>query len=195
MNKYGGLWLDATIHVTAPLKDLKNYTYWTPKWVLDSKHRNQYRLWVGLWRNSSVPKLTIMHCMGIWYSVKGNPIFSCLQDFWTDFWRKNDKLPYYWTTDIFLIGCMYDRINSVKQQLDSLENNNPNVFEIYKFINCPVDKIQLMQLMSNTQYFYLRWKSEYYDEDRKSGKSTLFNELKRNPTYLTDLRKTINQNL
>lgn len=187
--QYGGLWLDATIHVTAPLPNYKGLTYWSPKWQIKSSEKRKYKLWYGLWALSNVPKFTITQCMGTWYSAKDNPIFGCLRDFWLSYWEKNDGIPYYWTTEVFLLGCMYPKIPSVKQQIDNLEFNNPSVFNISVFINKEINQDCLIELLMDTQYFYLRWKSQYLEYDM-NNKRTLYSHLLEDSLYLNKLNKS-----
>lgn len=187
--QYGGLWLDATIHVTAPLPNYNRLTYWSPKWQIKPSEKRKYKLWYGLWALSNVPKLTITQCMGTWYSTKDNPIFGCLRDFWLVYWEKNDGVPYYWTTEVFLLGCMYSKISSVKKQIDNLEFNNPSVFNISDFINKEISEDNLKELLMDTQFFYLRWKSQYLELDM-NNKKTLYSHLLEDSLYLNKLNKT-----
>ena len=191
LNQYGGLWLDATIHVTAPLPNYKGLTYWSPKWQIKPSEKRKYKLWYGLWSISNVPKLTMTQCMGTWFSVKDNPIFGCLRDFWLAYWATNDGKPYYWTTEVFLIGCMYPKIPAVRKQIDNLEYNNPNVFNISDFINEEVNHKALRELLVETQYFYLRWKSIYV-ENSTSNKKTLYSHLLEDSLYLSKLKESFN---
>ncbi len=187
LHKYGGLWLDATIHVTAPLPNYKGLTYWSPKWQIKQSEKRKYKLWFGLWSISNIPKLTMTQCMGTWYSAKDNPIFGCLKDFWLAYWKDSNGKPYYWTTEVFLIGCMYPKIPAVQNQIDNLGYNNPKVFNISELINEEVNHKALRELLSDTQYFYLRWKSQYI-ENSTSNKKTLYYHLTQDALYLSKLK-------
>ena len=186
LSEYGGLWLDATIHVTKPIKNLSDLTYWSPKWMIEKNQKKRYKLWNGLWDISTVKDLTLTQCMGVWYSCKSNPIFQCLSEFWLEYWKNGNDKPYYWTTEVFLIGCMYDRIDVVKKQIDDLGENNARIFDLALIINKPFDDKKFLQYFSNTNYFYLRWKSDYV-EYTHSGKLTLYGNLKRNPMFLSNI--------
>jgi hypothetical protein len=129
--------------------------------------------------------------MGTWYSAKNNPIFGCLRDFWLAYWKNDYGKPYYWTTEVFLIGCMYPKIPAVQKQIDNLEYNNPNVFNISDFINEEVDHKALRELLVDTQYFYLRWKSKYA-ENSTSNKKTLYSHLLEDSLYLCKLTESFN---
>jgi len=186
LSEFGGLWLDATIHVTKPIKNLSDLTYWSPKWTIEKNHKKRYKLWNGLWAISSVKELTLTQCMGVWYSCKSNPIFQCLSDFWLEYWKNENDKPYYWTTEVFLIGCMYDRIDAVKKQIDDLGESNPGIFDLALSINKPFNQKKFLQVFSSTNYFYLRWKSDYV-EYTQSGKLSLYGNLKRNPMFLSNI--------
>jgi hypothetical protein len=186
LSEYGGLWLDATIHVTKPIKNFSDLTYWSPKWTIDKNQKKRYKLWNGLWAISSVKELTLTQCMGVWYSCKSNPIFQCLSYFWLEYWKNENDKPYYWTTEVFLIGCMYDRIDVVKRQIDNLGENNARIFDLALIINKSFNEKKFIQYFSRTNYFYLRWKSDYV-EYTQSGKLTLYGNLKRNPMFLCNI--------
>lgn len=186
LSEYGGLWLDATIHVTKPIKNLSDLTYWSPKWSLDKNDKKRYKLWNGLWAISTIKELTLTQCMGVWYSCKSNPIFQCLSEFWLEYWKNETENPYYWTTEVFLIGCMYDRIDTVKKQIDGLEESNPGIFDLALSINKPFNKKKFLTDCSSTSYFYLRWKSNYV-EYTQSGKLSIYGNLKRNPLFLSNI--------
>lgn len=180
---HGGLWLDATIYVNEQLPGRFDYPYWTTKWVLSPNEYGLYRLWTGLWAVSSVPKLTITQCMGVWYSSANNPVFMCLRDFWFSYTKQEDKIHYYWLTELFLIGCMYDRIPCVKTQIDEVPMNNSNIFNMRDHINHSFDATLFSQMVSDTFLFYLSWKAEYKDID-ESGQKTLYHKLKSGYNYL-----------
>ncbi len=185
LSEYGGLWLDATIHVTKPIPSYSEFTYWTPKWRLNPNQKLKFKLWNGLWKVSDITELTITQCMGIWYSGKGNPLFQCLRDFWLEYWNIENEEPYYWTTEVFLIGCMYNNLDVIRKQIDGVESNNSKVFELDSYTNKRVDDLKLKELLLDTQYFYLRWKSEYREFDQLYNEKTLYGELKNNPYFLS----------
>jgi hypothetical protein len=178
LHELGGLWLDATIYLTAPLPEEINIPYWSPKWVLGKKDKNTFPLWSALWKISTVPSLTITQCMGIWYSSKSNPIFGCLKDFWLAYWKNENKSPYYWTTEVFLIGIMYGEIPAVKRMIDDVTINNPQVFKMRHHTNLDYNEQILGELTSDTQFFYLSWKEKYEENSPETGNKTLFGFLK-----------------
>ncbi len=178
LNQFGGFWLDATILVTRPLPNLKELTYWSPKWKLKSKDKRKYRLWYGLWKISGVPELTISHCMGIWYSRPQNPIFKSLSEFWVAYWEKEKSNTYYWTTEVFLLGTLYEQNAVIAELIDKVPYNNPKCLELSEIINKPFEESIFLKLQKETSFFYLRWKSEYHDFDLVTNQPTLFKNLK-----------------
>lgn len=178
LSKYGGLWLDATIYVTAPLPEKMNVFYWSTKWVLKPNEKNTYPLWKALWEISSIPKLTITQCMGIWYSCPHNPIFDCLKDFWMEYWKNDNSTPYYWTTEVFLNGVMYDQIPAVKNMIDEVAESNPQVFKMRHHVNRDYNEQLLRELTGDTQFFYLSWKETYHELSPLTGNKTLYGFLK-----------------
>ena len=178
LHELGGLWLDATIYSTSPLPEEINIPYWSSKWALSMKEKNTFPLWSALWKISTVPSLTITQCMGIWYSSKSNPIFGCLKDFWLTYWKNENNAPYYWTTEVFLIGVIYDEIPAMKKMIDDVIINNPQVFKMRKHINKDYNEQILSELMRDTQFFYLSWKEKYDETSSETGNKTLYGFLK-----------------
>lgn len=175
---HGGLWLDASVYVNNLLPVEFKYPYWTTKWKLSSHEKTLYPLWVGFWSISSIPKLDITQCIGVWYSSPNNPIFLCLKEFWFSYLKQENKVVYYWLTELFLIGCMYDRIPSVKSQVDDVPLNNSNIFKIRQHINNPYDANLFQEMTQDTFLFYLSWKVQYREIENNTGISTLYQRLK-----------------
>ena len=185
LSDYGGLWLDATILVTQPLPRLNTHIYWSPKWELPKKDFRKYRLWYSLWKICGIPRLTITQCMGIWYSRPGNPIFLGLKDFWLTYWQKESEVPYYWMTEVFLIGTLYESCPNIKQLVDNLEFNNPACLDLEVQLNEKFNQTNFDNLQKNTSFFYLRRKSEYQEIDNESGLISIYGFLKKK--YLKDI--------
>ena len=178
LSEYGGLWLDATVYLTSPLPFEIKSSYWTTKWKLEPSEFKTYPLWMGLWAVSSIPKLTISQYMGIWHSCPQNPIFDCLKDFWLEFWKNENGSPYYWTTEVFLNGIMYDEIPSVKRMIDQVTESNPQVFKMRRHINKDYNDQILGELTRDTQFFYLSWKERYDEISPETKNKTLYGFLK-----------------
>jgi hypothetical protein len=185
LSDYGGLWLDATILVTQPLPSLRTHIYWSPKWELPKKDLRKYRLWYSLWKISRIPPLTITQCMGMWYSRPGNPIFLGLKDFWLAYWQKESEVPYYWMTEVFLMGTLYESCPNIKNLVDDLEPNNPACLDLEVQLNHKFSKSNLDKLQDKTSFFYLRRKSEYEQIDSHTGLFTMYGFLKKK--YLKDI--------
>jgi len=178
LSKYGGLWLDATVYVNSPLPIEFNLPYWTNKWELRESEYDSYNLWIGLWGLSSVPELLITQYMGIWYSCPNNPLFDCLNNFWLAYWEKENKIPYYWTTELFLIGIMYDNLQAVKKMIDDVPTNNRQSFNLRFFMNKKFEKNIFEEFTKDTHFFYLSWKEKYLEIDPETNEKTLFKYLK-----------------
>jgi len=184
LSEYGGLWIDSTVLLTNNLPKKINTCYWTPRWKLMPKDYNIYKLWIGLWAISSVSKLTIQQCIPVWYSCKRNPLFLCLKDFWFDYCRKENTIPYYWITEVFLIGSMYDKIPMVKQITDNVPFNNELMFKdgLDSIANKPYKRNIISDICANTQFHKFSYKSTFFEKDQETGEETLYGFLKRNGT-------------
>ena len=179
LSNYGGLWLDATVYVNSPLPTEIKLPYWTNKWELKQTEYFTYKLWIGLWNLSTVPKLLITQYMGIWYSCPNNPIFNCLSEFWLTYWERENRIPYYWTTELFLIGIMYDNLVVVKKMIDEVPINNPQTFNMRYLMKSKFENKILEEITKDTQFFYLSWKEKYFEFDSLANEETFFTYLKR----------------
>jgi len=183
LSEYGGLWLDATIFLSADLPKAINACFWTTRWKLKPKDFFKYKLWVGLWAVSSVQTLSVQQCIGIMYSSKQNHIFLCLKEFWFEYWKYEKKIHYYFTLELFLTS-MYDKIPAIKKIIDNVPYSNPDVFDLSELVNKKYNDKIINKCTQNTQFFFLTWKYKYSEIDQETGEETLYGFLKRNGTVL-----------
>lgn len=127
LEKFGGLWLDATILVTDPLENHKKFwklNYFTQKFINErdndfyiTKHFKAYSSY-GRWA-------TFVQSSGILH----NPLFAFEKDFYNEYWRDYDEAIDYVIMDIMTdIAC--DNIPAVKKEIDDVPINNPDVWTL-----------------------------------------------------------------
>ena len=187
LSKFGGLWLDSTVYVVKPLPNKINFEYWTIKWELTYFQYFRFPIWVAFWQLSSIKSKTISQFMGIWYANSLNPIFTCLAEFWLEYWKNENNKPYYWTTEVFLNVCMYDSMSEIKKMIDKVPNSNNYCFDLAPMLNNTSSYKVLEKYFSTTEYFYFTWKSNYLSHIKSKTGRTLYGELKENPYYLSEL--------
>ena len=137
LERYGGLWLDATILMTEPLENYKKLLklpFFTQKFTHEKNNEHpitksfaaysSYARWGGFIQGSSV-----LH----------NPLFAFMKDFYNEYWRDFDEIIDYVLMD-FMIDIAYDNIPAVKREIDEVPINNENVWTLSPYLNTPYEK-------------------------------------------------------
>lgn len=144
LERYGGLWLDATILVTEPLENYKKLLklpFFTQKFTHEKNNNHpitksfaaysSYARWGGFIQGSSV-----IH----------NPLFAFMKDFYNEYWRDFDEIIDYVLMD-FMIDIAYDNIPAVKREIDEVPINNENVWTLSPYLNTPYANFQFDKLL------------------------------------------------
>lgn len=162
--EYGGLWLDSTVFLTKPLD----------KHFISSIFYSQRMYDPDKWKYEA--------CKGRWsgFIVSGcqyNPIFKYLNDCFIEWWRMYDCVIDYVIYDYFLLS-LYKSKDSVKNIIDSMENNNEDVFEMYKHLN-DIYSLELWDKLNKTTSMHkLTYKISLYKQI--NGYKTLYGHLVEN---------------
>ena len=143
LERHGGLWLDATILVTEPLENYRDFwqmDYFTQKYYHDKNPLNpfvksfgcyiSYARWAGFIQGTG---------------VKYNPFFTFEKEFFNAYWRDFDKPIVYEFMD-FITEFAYDNISAVHKAMDAVPINNTEVWTLLNHLNdsyaeYPFDKI------------------------------------------------------
>lgn len=144
--QYGGFWIDSTVFISDhfPVEFIQNDFYaqrmFNPvKW----KHEACKGRWCGF-------------LMG---GKAGNIIFLLLRDAFFTWWETHDSVIDYVILDYFLLAG-YKQLPAIREQIDGVPNNNPDVFEMYKVLNEPYTPELYAQLTSRTNLHKLTYKME-----------------------------------
>ena len=134
LERYGGLWLDATILVTEPMDNYKKFwrlPFYTQKFTQDKDNNHpitkgfgaysSYGRWGGFIQGTSV-----LH----------NPLYTFAKDFFNEYWRDFDELIDYVLVD-FVLDIAYSYIPAVKKEMDECPVNNENVWTLSPYLNAP----------------------------------------------------------
>ena len=176
--EHGGLWLDATVLLSAPLPVLppicSHLGFWTPKDdgnILEvcSGARN----WIvreGRW---------LTFCF---YCSKHNILAEFVRAMFFDYQKKYTLFLDYYLFDYF-IAIAYDTIKYVRIMIDSVPENNPKVHELKERLNLnsEYNKIAFDELCRYTIFHKLNW-SENFREYTEDGKLTYFGYILSNIT-------------
>lgn len=144
LERYGGLWLDATILVTEPLENYKKLLklpFFTQKFTHEKSNDHpitksfgaysSYARWGGFIQGSAV-----IH----------NPLFAFMKDFYNEYWRDFDEIIDYVLMD-FMIDIAYDNIPAVKREIDEVPINNENVWTLSPYLNTPYANFQYDKIL------------------------------------------------
>ena len=117
LERHGGLWLDASILVTAPLENhesLFEKPFFTIKYHKEKKSSNTFATNIssGRWM-VGIQGTNILH----------NPIYVFIKEFFDEYLRDNDKFANYFLLD-FAINLAYENIPAAKKIIDDTPINN-----------------------------------------------------------------------
>lgn len=162
LSKYGGYWLDATIFFTDNIPN----EYFTRDFYCQKMYDPiQYQ------REA---------CKGRWcgFSMAGrndNVLFHFMRDGFFEWWKKYNAIPDYVLID-YMILIAYKRIPNVKSCIDSVENNNEDIFEMYKHLNEPYSDELYQRLTKRNVMHKLTYKMDLRHLT-PDGKETLYGHL------------------
>ena len=144
--QYGGFWIDATVFISDhfPLEFIQN-DFYTQKMYDPVK-----------WKREA--------CKGRWCGFlmggkAGNIIFRLLRDAFFAWWKVHDSVIDYVIIDYFLLAG-YQSVSEIRNQIDNVPDNNPDIFEMYKVLNEPYTPALFEQLTKNTNFHKLTYKME-----------------------------------
>ena len=158
LDMYGGYWIDSTIFVSEiPFSDssfysMKNVDEKTNVGV-DNKNISLSR-WASFILGGQNPKL--YHFASL--------VFQ-------EYWKHYDMLVDYFLVD-YVIDIAYRNIEEVKDNIDSVRNNNKNIFNVREKLNEIVSAEQFKDLMHSNQIHKLTYKREFDDNPQ-----TVYNRL------------------
>lgn len=121
--KYGGYWLDATVFFTGEIPE----EYFTEKFYCQ--------------RMADPVKWKREACKGNWcgFSMagnKGNFLFAYMRECFAKWWKDYDSIIDYVLIDYFLLSA-YKHIPAATEIINSVPDNNEDIFELYTVLNQP----------------------------------------------------------
>ena len=144
--QYGGFWIDATVFISDhfPVEFVRSDFYaqrmFDPvKW----KHEACKGRWCGFLMGGKAE----------------NIIFLLLRDAFFTWWKTHDSVIDYVILDYFLLAG-YKQLPAIREQIDGVPDNNPDVFEMYKVLNKPYTPELFARLTSRTNLHKLTYKMQ-----------------------------------
>lgn len=163
LSKYGGFWIDSTVLITGdfPKEYITNYFYTQRFHEIEDK-----------WKREA--------CRGLWCGFliagsKDNPIFSYLTEAFIQWWKDFDMVIDYVILDYFLLSA-YKKIPFFQKVIDSVPDNNVDIFEMYKVLHLPYNKELINALTKRTNLHKLTYKIDLR-KTTEQGSMTLYQYL------------------
>jgi len=173
--EYGGLWLDSTVLLTAPLSALPpicSYLgFWTPK---DDGAILETCFMAKNWIVRENRWLTFC-----FYLSKNNILAEFVHKMFFAYVKKYRIFIDYFLFDYF-IAIAYDVIQDVRIMIDSVPDNNSRIHEIYHRLNLNFEhtKVLFDEICKDTFFHKLNWKDEfieYTDNNRLTNYGYIIN--------------------
>lgn len=157
---YGGVWMDCTLLLTRPLPEIVTssafYTNHLDKW-------DNHNVGGGRWSTF------FMSCH------KGNLMMKVTLDVFVEYWhRYDDSVDYVWMDYIF--NLLYNNIPSIKEMIDSVPENNPDIWIMQTKIAEPFSKEEFDALLTDESRFLYKFSykgSKHVPLRDKKGNITL----------------------
>ena len=108
-------------------------------------------------------------------SEKAHPLFMFLSDAFKRYYSKYDRLVDYFLMD-YLVDIAYENIPRVSVDVDSIANNNPDVYFLQNNFDKKFDPVEFEKITLDTKIFKLNWrdKSSFYSGGEESYSSKIF---------------------
>ena len=158
LDKYGGIWIDATIFLERPLnKQIYEYSFYTVHHCLYS----EYHVCQGKWMTSFLA------------SGKDNLMIKFILEMLLSYWKnENIAIDYFFLDDIIAIG--YKNFDEFKKMIDDVPINNTNTDKLQGKLDLPYNESEWNELTKEDYIFKTTYKKEYKNSD-----GTYYNHLKK----------------
>lgn len=162
LRKYGGFWIDSTVLISDNFPiDFISGKFFTQKMYDPDK-----------WRREA--------CKGRWCGFlmagpKEHIIFRYLEDAFLQWWKDYDCVIDYVILDYFLLAA-YKTVTCIKEEIDSVPDNNIDIFEMYKVLHLPYSQELMARLRKNNTLHKLTYKIDLIRETL-DGQQTLYGYL------------------
>lgn len=158
LEKYGGLWLDATIYCAY---DIPEDFFTAPFFTCKSAWRESVYLSHYQWTT---------FCIG---GRKGNIVFRFLKDAFEKYWSENDTaIDYLFFDHLIFIGRK--RIPAIKDYMDAVTENTPHRDDLQAAMNAALPAEEFRNVIKDdTPIYKLSWR-ETYSEVTADGKQSVY---------------------
>ncbi|MBD5554763.1 MAG: hypothetical protein HDQ95_05275 [Roseburia sp.] len=152
LKKEGGLWLDASIYCMKKIQNVEKYRFLTGK-------KRGGRKWTTFF-------------LGV--NETNNEMFTLLKYYLEKYWHDENVLIDYFFTDR-CIEYLYENNSDIKEMIDSVEENNKEIFKLLTLLSEPYDERYMELLRDGNLFQKISQKKDY--RLYKNGKPTFGNVL------------------
>lgn len=160
--KHGGFWIDSTVFLSGEFpKEFISGEFFTQRMLDPVRHAREA-------------------CKGRWCGFlvagkKDSLLFRYLSEAFCSWWADHDCVIDYVIYDYFLLSA-YKKIPFVRELIDSVPDNNTDIFEMYKVLHLPYTPELLGSLTATTSLHKLTYKIDLI-KTTDSNKKTLYAHL------------------
>lgn len=163
LERYGGYWLDATVFFTDNIPE----EYFTREFYCQKMTNRP--------ENVKREACKCNWCGFSMHGEKGNIIFRYMVDAFSQWWSKYDSIIDYVLIDYMLMSG-YRNIPAITEIIDTVENNNEDIFEMYKYLNEPYSEELLKKFTDKNVMHKLTYKMDL-KKTTVDGQITLYGYL------------------
>ena len=142
LEKYGGLWLDATILVT---QDIPAGVFQKPLYSLHTEYEKT------IFVNDNK-----IHCY-VLGGMNGYSFFTYIRNELEKYWAEHDFMIDYYLLDYTIMHAYFNN-DSIRHVIDSLSYTSSSLYEIMKIIDEPAEGSKLRQLEDENVFSKLNWR-------------------------------------
>ncbi len=160
LSRYGGYWLDATVFFTGDIPQ----EYFTKDFYCQRMHSDEETV-----RREA--------CKGNWcgFSMAGRSgsiLFRYMNDAFDLWWQKHNDIVDYVLID-YLLWTGYRKIPEIKNIIDTVPDNNEDIFELYQVLNQPYSDELYQKMTARNVMHKLTYKIELMKET-KDERQTMY---------------------
>lgn len=141
--EHGGVWLDATVYAATEFSTIFDGNVWS------IKKPSMYHKYIPKGRWS-------IYAIG---AEKHSLLFLLMRELFSEYWKTHDSMLDYFLVD-YCMDLLYERVPGIRQALDAIPENNPQVLELQRLLGQPFTGELFGTLLADTQLFKLSWKKE-----------------------------------
>ena len=138
LNQYGGLWVDSSIFCLKEIKEIDQYSFYTGKSIGQRK-----------WTT---------YLMAV--NETGTELFARLEYYIRRYWEEYDVQFNYFFLDM-LIEYLYENNRKIHDQMDSVPENNKDIFKLLGILSEPYDERVYKKLKDDNTFQKLSQKKDF----------------------------------